>query len=318
MITDIIIILALATAIATGFRRGLTVITVELGNTLVALALALLGYIPVSNWLRTELHLPHALGELAAFAALWVIVQLLLLAGLWRWRRRLTLRPVPPWSKYCGAVLNFVRGLVTIALLLIVFNALPLSASDKHPVTDPTLSRGVLAISRPLQNLVNGLFGQDLADTLTYLTVSSDPESTERIELGFTTTNVTVDTAAENQDLALVNHERTSRGGKALTMNTKAQAVGIAYGKNLLANGYFSHIGLDGSTPFTRMTAGGVQYGAAGENLALAPTLAEAHTGLMNSPGHKANILNPAYRTVGIAVIDAGQYGLLVVQDFTD
>ena len=44
----------------------------------------------------------------------------------------------------------------------------------------------------------------------------------------------------------------------------------------------------------------------------------QAHTGLMNSPGHKANILSREYRTIGIGIVDGGQYGLMVTQEFTD
>jgi uncharacterized protein YkwD len=86
----------------------------------------------------------------------------------------------------------------------------------------------------------------------------------------------------------------------------------------MLQRGYFSHITPEGFSPFDRLKAGKVAFGSAGENLALAPTLALAHQGLMNSPPHRANILNPAYRTVGIGVLDAGPYGVMVTQNFTD
>jgi uncharacterized protein YkwD len=86
----------------------------------------------------------------------------------------------------------------------------------------------------------------------------------------------------------------------------------------MFARGYFSHISPEGKSPFDRMKAGGVSFGSAGENLALAPTLELAHQGLMNSPGHRANILSPKYKTVGIGIINGGPYGLMVTQDFSD
>ena len=67
-----------------------------------------------------------------------------------------------------------------------------------------------------------------------------------------------------------------------------------------------------------RTEIGGVTYDTAGENLALAPSLNQAHTGLMNSPGHKAIILSLNYHTVGIGIVDGGPYGIMVTQDFTD
>jgi len=67
-----------------------------------------------------------------------------------------------------------------------------------------------------------------------------------------------------------------------------------------------------------RLEKAGVSYSIAGENLALAPTVQTAHTGLMNSEGHRANILEPQFKRVGIGVIDNGIYGKMFVQIFTD
>ena len=79
---------------------------------------------------------------------------------------------------------------------------------------------------------------------------------------------------------------------------------------------YFSHYTPEGKDPFERMKDGHVDYRTAGENLALAPTLQIAHTGLMNSPGHRANILNPNFGRVGIGILDGGRRGIMVSQEF--
>jgi uncharacterized protein YkwD len=59
-----------------------------------------------------------------------------------------------------------------------------------------------------------------------------------------------------------------------------------------------------------------LRFLAAGENLALARTLPMAHQGLMNSPGHRANILRASFGRVGIGIADGGRYGLMVTQNF--
>jgi uncharacterized protein YkwD len=84
----------------------------------------------------------------------------------------------------------------------------------------------------------------------------------------------------------------------------------------MLARGYFSHVTPDGKDPFDRLRAEGVRFLNAGENLALARNLAMAHQGLMDSPGHRANILRPQFGRVGIGIVDAGRYGLMVTQNF--
>jgi uncharacterized protein YkwD len=86
----------------------------------------------------------------------------------------------------------------------------------------------------------------------------------------------------------------------------------------MFARGYFAHDTPEGVDPFQRMQQAGIVFGIAGENLALAPTLDMAHNGLMNSPGHRANILRPEFRKVGIGVLDGGIYGKMWVQEFTD
>ena len=68
--------------------------------------------------------------------------------------------------------------------------------------------------------------------------------------------------------------------------------------------------------PFDRIRESNVQFKTAGENLALAPTLSIAHNGLMNSPGHRANILRPQFGRVGIGVLDSRRHGLMITQNF--
>jgi uncharacterized protein YkwD len=86
----------------------------------------------------------------------------------------------------------------------------------------------------------------------------------------------------------------------------------------MFQQGYFAHVDPDGTTPFDRMKRGGVTFRAAGENLALAPTVDVAHEGLMNSPGHRANILNPSFHRIGIGVADGGMHGKMFTQNFAD
>ena len=85
---------------------------------------------------------------------------------------------------------------------------------------------------------------------------------------------------------------------------------------DMFNRGYFSHITPEGQTPGNRMRKEGVRFITSGENLALGQTLLICHNGLMNSPGHRANILNPAYERIGIGILDGGKYGLMITQNF--
>ena len=116
--------------------------------------------------------------------------------------------------------------------------------------------------------------------------------------------------------LDLINQERISRGIKPLKADPELVPVARADAADMFARGYFSHYTPEGEDPFQRMTDAGIKFRTAGENLALAPTLQIAHTGLMNSPGHRANILNPNFGRVGIGIMTGGRRGIMVGQEF--
>jgi uncharacterized protein YkwD len=66
------------------------------------------------------------------------------------------------------------------------------------------------------------------------------------------------------------------------------------------------------------MRKGGVRYIAAGENIALSPTVKMAEDGFMKSPGHRENILRPVFRRVGIGAMRGGIHGIMFTQDFAN
>jgi uncharacterized protein YkwD len=118
--------------------------------------------------------------------------------------------------------------------------------------------------------------------------------------------------------LEMVNQERRKEGLPPLQPDPEQTRVARAHSKDMFARGYFAHQNPDGKSPFDRMKEAGVQFSAAGENLALAQTLEIAHRNLMNSTGHRANILNPSFGRLGIGIMDGGFYGLMISQEFRD
>jgi len=123
-------------------------------------------------------------------------------------------------------------------------------------------------------------------------------------------------TADEQRMLNLVNSERAKMGLSALRANLKVTEVARLKARDMIAKNYFSHTSPTYGSPFDMMKQFGVSYRYAGENLAGAPGTDIAHTNLMNSPGHRANILNGNYREVGIGIIKGGPYGMMFVQMF--
>jgi len=125
-------------------------------------------------------------------------------------------------------------------------------------------------------------------------------------------------TDLEAQMLQLVNDERKARGLRIVAPDDKLRLAAAEHATDMFTRGYFSHNTPDGIDPFKRMKKIGIRYTSAGENLAHSYDLNAAHTGLMNSPGHRANILNKKFGKIGIAIMDGGEKGLMVVQEFTN
>jgi uncharacterized YkwD family protein len=123
-------------------------------------------------------------------------------------------------------------------------------------------------------------------------------------------------TADEQQMLNLVNQEREKKGLPALKADPELTKVARVKAKDMIDNNYFDHNSPKYGSPFDMLKQFGVEYNTAGENLAGNSSVQGAHTSLMNSQGHRENILKADYTNVGIGVVDGGQYGKMFVQLF--
>ncbi len=138
-------------------------------------------------------------------------------------------------------------------------------------------------------------------------------------------------TAYEQLMLELVNAERAKVGAQPLAFNGNLNASTDGHTNWMIATDTFSHTGANSSTPTDRMKAAGYVFSgswASAENIAWVSTRAPTgyqdevqllHTNLMNSAGHKANILNGSFREIGIG-FDTGPYqswdGAFVTENF--
>ena len=115
--------------------------------------------------------------------------------------------------------------------------------------------------------------------------------------------------AYENQVLQLVNVERQKNGLSALTMDTALSNVARKKSEDMKAKNYFSHTSPTYGSPFDMMKQFGISYKAAGENIAMGQrTPQEVVTAWMNSPGHRANILNANFTHLGVGYVASGNY----------
>ncbi len=136
-------------------------------------------------------------------------------------------------------------------------------------------------------------------------------------------------TTLETYFLQLVNQSRAQAGVKPLTFDGELVSASGTHSDWMIAQDVFSHTGANGSSPGDRIKAAGYGATAWGENIAYisgsgASTLDEAdvrqlHTNLMNSPGHRANILSASFTEVGIGLAQGdynGRPAVMVTENF--
>lgn len=219
-------------------------------------------------------------------------------------------------NKLLGILPGVLSGIIIATFILILFVALPIAASAKRAVSSSEIGNFLLTNSQAWEKQLKNVFGGAINETVNFLTVA--PKDNEIIALNYKTKAVLSDPNSEQDMFRLVNKERAFRGIKKLIFDNELRDVGREHCQDMFARGYFSHYTPDGFSPFDRMEKAEILYDFAGENLALSPNTDIAMQGLMNSPGHKANILSTNFGRIGIGVIDGGIYGEMFCQEFTD
>jgi uncharacterized protein YkwD len=101
--------------------------------------------------------------------------------------------------------------------------------------------------------------------------------------------------------LILVNVERERADAPPLVLNEQLMTAAQGHALDMATNGRLSHAGSDGSTMRSRIDATQYDWSNIGENVAFGqPTATAVMTAWMDSPGHRRNILNPAFTELGI------------------
>lgn len=114
-----------------------------------------------------------------------------------------------------------------------------------------------------------------------------------------------------------VNDERADAGLAPLEWSNSLALVAVSHARDMYTAGFFSHRSPTTGLVSDRLAAAGVRVSVAGENLALAADVVEAHRGLVTSESHLTNMREPAYGSVGITAME-GPLGLMVVQVFSN
>ncbi len=312
---DLVIIFLLIYFAFEAYGRPFLLECLDLASFILALIFSFRFYNYPADFIQKQFNLPHGLSLVVGFMIAWFLTEIIFYL-----LSRLILPNIPRFrikgSEALSMIPAILRGLVFVSLILVLIATFPIQPSLKKDINQSKIGSYLLGRAYQLEQPVKQVFGGLTKDSLTFMTI--EPKTNERVNLGFQTQNFQVDPADETAMIDLVNKERTTRGLNALTFDSKLRSIARDHSADMFKRGYFSHYSPEGETVADRAEKAGVDYLVIGENLAYAPSLDLAHTGLMNSPGHRANILSPDFNKIGIGVMDAGEYGKMFTQVFTN
>ena len=312
---NVLLVLLVLLSVLIGWQRGLIRGLLDLTRWAGGLLLGLRFYQPVARWLGPRVGWSEVWDRPVAFILTVVVAGVLIqLLG------HMLLRRLPEsvherrLNKLLGLMPGFVSGMIVAAIVAALLLAVPLPEGLRTSARESALVNRLAASAERFEALLAPIFDEAVRQTLNKLTIQ--PESAERVELPYQVADTRPRPELEAQMLALVNGERAAVGLAPLAPDTELREVARRHSADMFARGYFAHVTPEGRGPFDRIREADITFRTAGENLALAPTVTVAHTGLMNSPGHRANILRPAFGRVGIGIMDGGARGIMVTQNF--
>jgi uncharacterized protein YkwD/uncharacterized membrane protein required for colicin V production len=315
-VIDLLLLAVIILSLINGYRRGFVHGVLDLAGWGLSLVAGLRYYQPLARWLGPRVDLwsevwdqPIAFVLIALFVS--IAVHLIGNALLRRLPKDIHEHPL---NQTLGLLPGLANGLIFAAILSALLLAVPLSEGVSERTRDSVVADRLAVYAERLEGKLRPVFGEAIGRTLNLLTIR--PDSDERVTLPFKVESTRPRPDLEKRMLDMVNQERAAAGLRPLAPDPELTEVARKHSADMFARGYFAHDTPEGLSPFDRMRAASVQFLTAGENLALAPTLPVAHTGLMNSPGHRENILRPQFGRVGIGIMDGGMRGLMVSQEF--
>lgn len=318
-ITIVVMVLAGALfGVLSGLIRGFAALVCGV----MTLVLLLAGYGRLAGFLAATFTLSSRVAVLLAFLLLILLAQLICSQLVHRAARpfiRAVDRPgaIRVVDRLLGAIPGALFGFLAIGVILVPLAltlALPrLSAA----VRDAKLAPALLRLDATLMETFSLRARLSAAtEALGGPVVAPPTESGRALPFTSPASGLAPDPQGEAQLFALVNQERQRAGLPLLASDPELTVIARQHAAEMFELGYFAHDSPRTGSPFDRMARAGISFTAAGENLAFAPAVDVAHRGLMNSPGHRANILSPDFGRVGIGIVRSREFGLMIVQEF--
>ncbi|HEX7366918.1 MAG TPA: CvpA family protein [Pelobium sp.] len=312
---DLILLLIIILGIYHGYRRGFLLGFLELFALAASILAAFYFYQTTAGLLAQHLQLEERWALPFAFLVTLLVSRIFIGIALYFLIKQIPQRfHYSIANKFAGLIPGFIRGYFYASLIATLFLFVNLWKNLTAQTRESYIANTLTQQMEFLDSHIATNISERVKKSISKLTI--EPESDETVFLHFKVENPVANEKMENHLLVLLNQERRKYNLPLLQRDTALRTVARAHSLDMFKKGYFSHISLENTTPFDRIRAHNISYTTAGENLALAQTVEIAHIGLMNSPGHRANILNPKFGRVGIGIMDGGIYGIMVTENF--
>jgi len=321
---DLLILLLTIYLIWQGYRTGLIGGLLNVLITTASFVLATLFYQPVGQFIDQTFSFGENTSLVAGFLLILLLLEVVLslISGILYSRVAKLYKKSPlvlKLDKYFGVLPSLAVGLFLTTVLMLLILALPVKPWLRDPIAQSWWGNNVVTKGLDFIPAIEKTLNKLPYRNLVYILTPVDPNSKESQKLNVSpNAKFTNDPVAEREIFDLVNQERAKQGLKQLKWSDQLSNVGRAHCLDMFKRSYFSHYTPEGKSPFDRMDQAGINYLAAGENLAYAPSVAIAHQGFMNSKGHRENILRKEFGTLGVGVIDGGLNGKMFCQEFTN
>ena len=318
---DVLLGFGLALLLVRGWLRGFVRESFDLLGLVVGILAAFRLSSPFGSILEALTGMPAVAGRIVAGALIFMSVGFAA-ALLAAWLHRVASLPgLNLINRAGGAGVAVGWGLVLATVVLSLLVVLPVPAVVADQLETSTVTRTLTDPEGVPQRVFHQVSGDRVVAHMLGLrrVVGSGQvvlEGEQRIDFApVARDRLDVDEGAAGEVYRLLNSERLEAGLPPLVWSDVLAGVAGGHAAEMYEAGYFAHVSPVTGTAGDRVEASGVRPALVGENLALAADPDAVHRGLMNSPGHRANILDPRFSVVGVAVVE-GPLGLMTVQLF--
>lgn len=268
----------------------------------------------LAHLIQQSFLLPHSLANVLGFIVAWYFIEIVLFIFTKTLFKSALDQKHFSGDQFLAVIPALLKGAIFVSVILMLINAFPVGPTLKQSINSSKLGSLVLTNTYQIETPLKTAFGGLANDTLSFLTI--EPKTNERLKLGFKNKIFTFNEELELKMINLVNEERVKVGVPPLTSDPSLRDVARDHSADMFLQGYFAHFSPEGLNVADRADKLDISYQVIGENLAYAPSVELAHNGLMNSPGHKANILSSDYHSVGIGIADGDENGIMITQVF--